>query len=117
MRRYIPFAIAPFAFALLAAGPASADEEGDGGRIVGLHINTPGSDQHALFQGKITIRNTRGKRDEYVWGGSSCPGQKLNESQVQLLAAALRGRTTIQPFYDPADSGGQRCLVGFELRA
>ncbi len=94
----------------------SGDQEGDVGRIVGLRVNTPGSSQHASEHGAITVRTTKGKRETYAWGGSTCPGQKLTSAEVELLAAALRGRTSLKPFFTDAKSGTQRCLVAFELR-
>ena len=107
----------PLAAAFAADAAAdSGDKEGDVGRIVGLRVNTPGSSEHASEHGAITIRTTKGKRETYAWGGSTCPGQKLTAAEVELLAAALRGRTSVRPFFTDAKNGTQRCLVAFELR-
>jgi len=102
-----------------APRPALADEEGKVGRIDRLRINTLGSTDHASFQGAVTL-TLIGSKDqvEYRWGGSSCPGQKLNEFQIQLLMTAMaqRERTKVAPRYSMGE-GGTRCLVGFELAA
>lgn len=119
MTRRITLALAlPLAATFAAtAAAASADKEGDVGRIVGLRINTPGSTANASEHGVITVRTSKGKRETYAWGGSTCPGQKLTETEVQILAAALRGRTTVRPYFTDAKNGTQRCLVAFELRS
>jgi hypothetical protein len=103
---------------LVPAGPLAADEEGDAGRLVALRLNTVASDQHASFHGSITIKRSNGKRDEYMWGGSTCPGQKMAEPQVQLLSHALsdRHKTVIVPHFLKGEAD-RRCLVAFELRA
>ncbi len=111
------------ALALLVAstvsGPVSAyaDTEGRSGRVNRLRINTQGSEEHASYQGAIILRVVgSGELVEYRWGGSSCPGQKLNEHQQQLLATALieRSRIKVKPMFTMGE-GGTRCLVGFEL--
>lgn len=103
---------------LVPGGYLHADDEGDVGRLVALRLNMPGSDQHASFHGSITIKRTNGKKDEYQWGGSTCPGQKLGEPQVLVLAAALsdRHKTLVAPMYVKGEGEGRRCLVAFELR-
>lgn len=104
---------------LVPGGRLHADDEGDVGRLVGLRLNMPGSDQHASYHGRITIKRSNGKKDEYLWGGSTCPGQKLGEPQVRVLASALseRQRTLIAPMYVKGEGVEGRCLVAFELRA
>lgn len=104
---------------LVPGGRLQADEEGDVGRLVALRLNMPGSDQHASFHGSITVKKSSGKKDEYVWGGSTCPGQKLGEPQVRVLTAALsdRARTLLAPMFVKGEGSERRCLVAFELRA
>jgi hypothetical protein len=107
------------AFAMLVpGGRLHADDEGDVGRLVALRLNMPGSDQHASFHGSITIKKSGGKKDEYLWGGSTCPGQKLGEPQVRVLTAALadRHKTLVAPFFVKGEGVEGRCLVAFELR-
>lgn len=111
---------ASLAIGLLApGGHLHADDEGDIGRLVALRLNMPGSDQHASFHGSITIKRNGGKKDEYLWGGSTCPGQKLGEPQVRVLTAALadRHKTLLAPMYVKGEGADRRCLVAFELRA
>lgn len=117
-----PSLLVPAALALglaTAAGPAHADTEGKRGRVTALRINTPGSDEHPLFSGSITVKLGSGALVEYRWGGSSCPGQKLSDPQVDLLMAAFveRSRTRITPLYTMGEGPGTRCLVGFTLNA
>lgn len=105
---------------VVVPGSAHADEEGKTGRIVQLRINTPGSDQHPLFHGSITL-DLVGSTSvvEYRWGGSSCPVVKLTEHQIALLSTAFvqRNRTKLLPRYTMGEGQGTRCLVGFELVA
>jgi hypothetical protein len=112
--------VCPAALALagLLAGPAHADEAGKTGRVTGLRINTSGSADMASFAGIVKIKATNGKVEEYHWGGSTCPAQKLSDTQVDLLAQAMmqRGRTQISPTFVPGEAS-KRCLVSFELIA
>ncbi|MBL4686525.1 MAG: hypothetical protein JKY37_18160 [Nannocystaceae bacterium] len=101
----------------LSAAPSQADEGGTRGRIVKLQINTPGSEHHASFHGAITLRQGNGALRRYHWGGSACPGQKLSDSQIAMLAQAHfnRGRTWLAPFFVASEGGDKNCLVAFEL--
>ncbi len=96
---------------------ANADDTAARGRLVKLQINTPGSEHHASFHGAITVRQSSGSNKRYHWGGSTCPGQKLDASQVALLAQAHinRGRTFVKPYFVPSEGGDKDCLVAFEL--
>lgn len=98
---------------------ARADEDGDVGRVVSLTINTQGSDKYASFHGSLGVRTPDGRRDVYFWGGSTCPAQKLDASEVSLLANALESsKAKIRPVYRTGEGArGARCLVAFELRS
>lgn len=107
------------ALGLLAAPNAHADDAGERGRVVKLQINAPGSALHATFTGAVTLRRASGETKQYHWGGSTCPGQKLDAAQVALLAQTHfnRHRTWLRPYYSPSEGGDKNCLVGFELSA
>lgn len=120
LARVLPSVLACALVAVGAAGPAHADEEGKSGRITQLRINTQASDQHPLFHGSIILKLTGSNTlVEYRWGGSSCPGVKLGEHQIDLLTTAFvqRNRTRVIPRYSMGEGTGTRCLVGFELVA
>ncbi|MCX4241107.1 hypothetical protein [Paraliomyxa miuraensis] len=115
--------VLPSALALALVGPvalAHADEEGKVGRITRLRINTPGSADHSLFHGSLTV-DLVGSTSlvEYRWGGSSCPGVKLTDQQLDMLTTAFvqRNRTRLVPRYTLGEGMGTRCLVSFELVA
>ena len=117
----------PLALALLlAAGTsltprtaAAADEVGTRGRVVAVEINTAGSSEHASRHGSVSLRQANGKTVDYLWGGSTCPGQKLEPSQIQALVFAHleRGKTWLTPKYTASEGGDRRCLIGFTLSA
>ena len=112
--------LATAAATLLLAGPASADEtKAARGRVVKLRINTPHSDDHASFHGSITLKQANGKTQQYLWGGSTCPGQLLDASHVQVLVSVhlARGKSWVEPVFTPSKGGDRRCLVAFELSA
>lgn len=116
LARVLPSVLACLLTGVVAAGPAHADEEGISGRIVQLRINTPGSDQHPLFHGSITLDVVgTGSQIEYRWGGSSCPGVKLTDHQIDLLMTAFVQRTHVQVIPKYTKGTGARCLVGFVL--
>lgn len=104
---------------LLPPASASADDAGSKGRVTRVRVNTSGSTEHATFHGSVTIRLASGKLRTYLWGGSTCPGQKLEEDHVRLLVGAQRdrGRTWLAPYYVASEGGDRRCLVAFELIA
>ena len=112
-------AAAVAATSLLPVQSALADEDGNKGHVVALTINTQGSDKYASFHGSVAVRTSGDRRDVYFWGGSTCPAQKLDASEVALLASALHDRRTqIRPVYRTGEGArGARCLVAFELRA
>ena len=108
----------PFLAAVLFATPALADQAGSTGRVVRVTVNTSASDDYTSFRGSMTLRQSKdGRRIEYSWGGTKCPGSNLSEEQVALLGRALSDRRiTMVPKYKPGQDSGTRCLVGFQLR-
>lgn len=120
LTRVLPSLAACALAGVVAAGPAHADEAGKTGRITQMLVNTPGSDQHPLYHGSITVKLLGSNTAvEYRWGGSTCPKVKLTEQQLDLLMTAFvqRNRTRIAPKYAMGEGMGTRCLVGFELVA
>lgn len=106
--------------AMMLASPASAeDEKADRGRVVKLRINTPHAAEHASYHGAITLKQANGKTQQYLWGGSTCPGQMLDASQIQVLVTVHlnRAKTWVEPIFAPSKGGDRRCLVAFELSA
>lgn len=102
---------------LLWPSVASADSEGESGKVVRLTINTQASTKYASFHGSITVKGRTST--VYSWGGSMCPAQKFSEDQVELLAYALahRDRIGLVPIYRKSQGTKTRCLVSFELTA
>ena len=108
------------AAATLTPGTASAtDEDGARGRVIAVEVNTAGSSEHASRHGAVTLRQANGNTVEYLWGGSTCPGQKLEANQIQMLVTAHlnRGKTWLTPTYTPSEGGDRRCLVKIRLSA
>lgn len=118
--RFLSTGLALVLASVVAPSPAHADEAGKQGRVIQLRINTPGSDAHPSFHGSVTLKLVGSSTMvEYRWGGSSCPGQKLSDAQVEVLLHAFvqRNRTKLAPTYTMGEGDGTRCLVGFELVA
>ena len=121
----MPIAGRPLALALVLAAStsltpstaAATDEVGARGRVIAVEINTAGSSEHPSRYGSISLRQANGKTVDYLWGGSTCPAQKLEPSQVQVLVVAHveRGKTWVTPKYTASEGGDRRCLVGFTL--
>lgn len=104
---------------LTAPVAEAAEQDGSRGRVIKIRINTAGSEEHANVHGAITLRQGNGKTKRYLWGGSTCPGQKLDAAQVATLVSAHleRGRTSVTPVFVPSEGGDKNCLVAFELSA
>jgi hypothetical protein len=100
------------------ASPAGADETGKAGRISMVRVNTPGSAEHASYHGSVRVKMNNGKTEDYLWGGSTCPAQKLGEAQIDLLLSGLTDRHRMQlvPYFVPGEAS-KKCLVAFELTA
>jgi hypothetical protein len=102
---------------LVAPATAGADTSGANGRIVKLSINESTSDDFAKFHGSITVKSGKNASEVYKWGGNHCPGVDVSAANVERLALAFHTRrfTVIKPRYKPG-AGGNKCLVGFDLR-
>lgn len=109
------------AVCLLLPSSARADEEGEPGKVVRLTVNTTESEKYASFHGAVSIRRAGASAsDRYYWGGSTCPAQKLSETQVALLSSALthRNETLVVPVFRTSKGTPEtRCLVAFDLIA
>lgn len=121
--RFAPRALALAAGlgALLPSARVLADEEGKAGRVIRLTINTQGSDKYASFHGSLAVKRPGSSSiDLYFWGGSTCPAQRLDDSEVAMLASALhnRSRSLVAPRFRTGEGArNTRCLVAFELVA
>jgi len=116
--RLLRTSVATTLVAMALAAPASAeDETAPRGRVVKLRVNTPHAADHASFHGSITLKQANGKSQQYLWGGSTCPGQMLDAAQVQVLVTVHlnRSKTWVEPVFAPSKGGDRRCLVAFEL--
>lgn len=102
------------ALALCLASPAGADEAGPGGVVVSVEVLTSDSDEFLLFRGKLILQRTTGPLVEYTWGGSTCKGRDLTETQVSILFdLATAPYMIVVPRWKPGQ-GGASCLVGFQ---
>ena len=101
----------------LVGQAASADSEGEAGRLVAVEVLTADSDVYALRHGRIVVEESLGKEVRvYLLGGVSlCPNQDVSDAQIDMLArAAGNPKVVIKPFYKTGN-GSSRCLVGFVL--
>lgn len=103
-----------------ASASVSKPEQRSGslGRVIGLRIITPGSKEHASYHGFVRTKPPLGDAETYYWGGSSCPANKLSETQVGVLVDALRDHQQLQvrPYYTFSEAA-DRCIVAFDLVA
>ncbi|WAS98113.1 hypothetical protein [Nannocystis punicea] len=95
---------------------ALADSAGSAGNVEALTVYESSSDNHAMFNGAVTIKERTGQKRDYKWGGSLCPGRDLSANSINLLFQALREKKQVEvtPTYK-AGNGGERCLTGFKL--
>jgi hypothetical protein len=102
----------------LSGATVLADTAGKPGRITQMRINAQASTEHASFHGRVTLRRPGSNTSEnYHWGGSMCPGQRLSDAQVAILVSAMqnRTRTMVAPHYLEGEGTGTKCLVAFDL--
>jgi hypothetical protein len=101
-------------FLTLNFSGASADDTGPGGFVLAVDVNGAYSDFYKLHRGKVQIRQVSDSAVvEYTWGGTTCSGRDLTESQVaRLFDLAAAPYMLLIPRYING-LGGARCLVGF----
>ncbi|MDC0719211.1 hypothetical protein [Nannocystis bainbridge] len=102
--------------ALLLPAVAFADSNGVAGNVEAVTLYESSSDNHAMFNGSVTLKEKTGQKRDYKWGGSLCPGRDVSASGINLLFEAMRARKQVEvtPTYK-AGNGGERCLTGFKL--
>jgi hypothetical protein len=102
--------------ALTIPALAFADSSGTVGNVEAVTLYETSSDNHAMFNGSVTIKEKTGAKREYKWGGSLCPGRELSATSIGLLFEALQARKQVEvtPIYK-AGNGNERCLTGIKL--
>lgn len=106
--------LSSIALALCFAAPILADEVGPGGAVVSVEVLTIDSDEYQLFRGKVLLQRTTGPLVEYTFGGSTCKGRDLTETQISILFdLAATPYMILVPRWKPGQ-GGASCLVGFQ---
>ncbi|MFZ6183422.1 hypothetical protein [Nannocystis pusilla] len=102
--------------ALMLPAAAFADSNGTVGNVEAVTLYESSSDNHAMFNGSVSIKEKTGQKRDYKWGGSLCPGRELSANSINLLFEALRAKKQVEvtPTYK-AGNGGERCLTGFKL--
>ena len=103
---------------MIAAAPATtfADSAGSLGVVDSVIVYESSSDNYAMVNGVLTVREKSGTKRDYKWGGSLCPGRNVSATSVSMLLDALRSQTTLEiaPSYK-LGNGATRCLTGFKL--
>lgn len=102
--------------AVMIPAVSFADSAGGVGNVEAVTLHEPGSDNHGMFNGSVTIKEKTGQKREYKWGGSLCPGREISATSIGLLFEALRARKAIEitPNYKTGN-GNERCLTGFKI--
>ena len=105
---------------MIVSAPATtfADSLGLVGTVENLTVYESSSDDYAMANGLLTVREKSGTKRDYKWGGSLCPGRDLGANSINLLFEALRAKKQVEvtPTYK-AGNGGERCLTGFKLQS
>lgn len=94
-----------------------ADSNGSVGSVASLTVYESSSDNYAMANGVLTIKEkATGTLRNYKWGGSICPGRTVSANSLALLFDALRSKDNVDvvPSYK-AGNGNERCLTGFKL--
>lgn len=104
--------------AVLVPSTTFADSLGSIGAVDAVTVYESSSDDYAMQNGVLTVREKTGTLRTYKWGGSFCPNRSLSFDSIGLLFQALRSNTTVDivPSYK-LGNGGTRCLTGFKLDA
>jgi hypothetical protein len=103
---------------MIVSAPATtfADSLGAVGTVENLTVYESSSDDYAMANGLLTVREKSGTKREYKWGGSLCPGRNVSASSIAMLFEALRSQPTVEivPSFKTG-TGGSKCLTGFKL--
>ena len=104
--------------AVLVPSTTFADSLGALGAVDSVTVYESSSDDYAMQNGVLTVREKTGTKRNYKWGGSFCPNRTLSASSIALLIDALRSNTAVEivPSYK-IGNGSERCLTGFKLDA
>lgn len=83
--------------------------------IHSLRVLERTNDDYAKMHGELEVYPvSKNKTYTYRWGGSSCPGRNLTETNVMLLGEGLTHKMKIQ-IEMKLGQGGSKCIVGFRL--
>lgn len=100
----------------LAPATSFADSSGTTGTVDSVTVYESSSDDYAMVNGVLTVREKTGTKRDYKWGGSLCPGRNVSATSISMLFDALQAQTSVQivPSYK-LGNGNSRCLTGFKL--
>ena len=83
--------------------------------IHSLRVLERTNDEYAKMHGELEVYPvSKNKTYTYRWGGSSCPGRNMTDTNVMLLAEGLTHKMKIQ-IEMKLGQGGSKCIVGFRL--
>lgn len=103
---------------MIATAPATtfADSAGATGTVDAVTVYESSSDNYAMANGIVTVREKSGTKRDYKWGGALCPGRNVSANSVAMLLDALRSGAAVEilPSYK-LGNGSTRCLTGFKL--
>jgi hypothetical protein len=106
-----------FAALMTALAPATsfADSNGLYGSVDSVTVHESSSDNYAMVNGVLSVREKSGTKRDYKWGGSLCPGRNVSAGSLAMLFDALRSdNVQVTPSYK-LGNGNTRCLTGFKL--
>lgn len=114
--RTLSFLVSAMAAAFIPS-TTFADSQGSQGSVDSLSVYESSSDDYAMNNGILTIKEEGGTKRDYKWGGSWCPGRTVSANSVALLFDAMRSQADVYviPSYK-AGNGGARCLTGFKMK-
>lgn len=103
---------------MIVSAPATtfADSAGSIGNVDAVTVYESSSDDYAMANGVLSVREKSGTKRDYKWGGSLCPGRNVSADSISMLFDALRSQTQVEivPSYK-VGNGATRCLTGFKL--
>jgi hypothetical protein len=101
----------------LQAAPAEAEQPQalPWQTMVSLRVLERTHDEYAKLHGELVVYPvSKNKTRTYKWGGSSCPGRTLSDTNVLLLSEGLANKMKVQ-IETKMGAGGSKCIVGFRL--